>query len=47
MQLALGLSESPVQREPRVHPDLSAADAAEQLAEVEGNRFSVIDADRS
>ncbi|MDF5751429.1 VOC family protein [Spongiactinospora sp. TRM90649] len=33
--LALGLSETPLQEEPRVHLDLYAADAAEQAAEVE------------
>ncbi|MFE7464394.1 VOC family protein [Streptomyces sp. NPDC057499] len=35
VQVALGLSESPVQEHPRVHLDLYAADAAEQTAEVE------------
>ncbi|MFD7644338.1 VOC family protein [Kitasatospora sp. NPDC059795] len=35
VQIALGLSESPVQEHPRVHLDLYAADAAEQAAEVE------------
>ncbi|MFE2721252.1 VOC family protein [Kitasatospora sp. NPDC059327] len=35
VQLALGLSESPVQEHPRVHLDLYTADAAEQAAEVE------------
>ncbi|MFF1909178.1 VOC family protein [Kitasatospora sp. NPDC058218] len=35
VQLALGLSESPVQEHPRVHLDLYAADAAEQAAEIE------------
>ncbi|MFD7901106.1 VOC family protein [Kitasatospora sp. NPDC059722] len=35
VQLALGLSESPVQRHPRVHLDLYARDAADQAAEVE------------
>ncbi|MBV2154698.1 VOC family protein [Kitasatospora sp. SUK 42] len=35
VQLALGLSESPVQRHPRVHLDLYAGDAADQAAEVE------------
>ncbi|MFJ7912152.1 VOC family protein [Kitasatospora sp. NPDC096204] len=34
-QLALGLSESPIQEEPRVHLDLYAGDAEEQAAEVE------------
>ncbi|MBD0674815.1 VOC family protein [Streptomyces sp. CBMA156] len=34
VQLALGLSESPVQEEPRVHLDLYAGDAEEQAAEV-------------
>ncbi|MFJ6617220.1 VOC family protein [Kitasatospora sp. NPDC091335] len=34
VQLALGLSESPVQEEPRVHLDLYAGDAQEQAAEV-------------
>ncbi|NYI03294.1 VOC family protein [Allostreptomyces psammosilenae] len=33
--LALGLSETPVQRHPRIHLDLYARDAAEQAAEVE------------
>ncbi|TDD40547.1 VOC family protein [Actinomadura sp. KC06] len=33
--LALGLSESPVQRHPRVHLDLYAENAADQAAEVE------------
>ncbi|WP_405791697.1 VOC family protein [Streptomyces sp. NBC_01506] len=32
--LSLGLSESPVQKHPRVHLDLYADDAAEQAAEV-------------
>ncbi|MGW1173468.1 VOC family protein [Kitasatospora sp. NPDC002543] len=35
VELALGLSESPVREEPRVHLDLFAGDAADQLAEVE------------
>ncbi|MER6303497.1 VOC family protein [Kitasatospora sp. NPDC001539] len=35
VQLALGLSESPVQSHPRVHLDLYAEDAADQAAEVE------------
>ncbi|MFB6814701.1 VOC family protein [Streptomyces sp. NPDC056347] len=35
VQVALGLSESPVQEHPRVHLDLYAADAADQAAEVE------------
>ncbi|MER7750767.1 VOC family protein [Kitasatospora sp. NPDC097643] len=35
VQLALGLSESPVQEHPRVHLDLYAGDAADQAAEVE------------
>ncbi|MFI7007819.1 VOC family protein [Streptomyces sp. NPDC050145] len=35
VQLALGLSESPVQEHPRVHLDLYAGNAAEQAAEVE------------
>ncbi|MFJ9441870.1 VOC family protein [Kitasatospora sp. NPDC101235] len=35
VQLALGLSESPVQEEPRVHLDLHAGDAADQAAEVD------------
>ncbi|MEU9898890.1 VOC family protein [Streptomyces phaeochromogenes] len=34
-QLALGLSETPVQEHPRVHLDLYAGDAADQAAEVE------------
>ncbi|WP_433226206.1 VOC family protein [Microtetraspora malaysiensis] len=34
-QLSLGLSETPVQEHPRVHLDLYADDAAEQVAEVE------------
>ncbi|MEV7597992.1 VOC family protein [Kitasatospora sp. NPDC089797] len=34
VQLALGLSESPVQEYPRVHLDLYAGDAAAQAAEV-------------
>ncbi|WP_067126330.1 VOC family protein [Microtetraspora malaysiensis] len=33
--LSLGLSETPVQEHPRVHLDLYADDAAEQVAEVE------------
>ncbi|MFD5319783.1 VOC family protein [Streptomyces sp. NPDC127098] len=33
--IALGLSETPPQRHPRVHLDLYAADAADQAAEVE------------
>lgn len=33
--LAIDVSESPVQKHPRVHLDLYAADADEQLAEVE------------
>ncbi|TDC24137.1 VOC family protein [Streptomyces sp. 8K308] len=33
--IALGLSETPVQRHPRVHLDLYAGDAADQAAEVE------------
>ncbi|HEX4980059.1 MAG TPA: VOC family protein [Ilumatobacteraceae bacterium] len=33
--LALDVSESPVQRHPRVHLDLYAGDAADQTAEVE------------
>ncbi|WP_031078479.1 VOC family protein [Streptomyces sp. NRRL WC-3742] len=35
VQIALGVSESPVQERPRVHLDLYADDAAEQAAEVE------------
>ncbi|SOB83329.1 VOC family protein [Streptomyces sp. 1331.2] len=35
VQIALGLSESPVQEHPRVHLDLYAGDAADQAAEVE------------
>ncbi|MFI8280369.1 VOC family protein [Streptomyces sp. NPDC085929] len=35
VQLALGLSETPVQEHPRVHLDLYANDAAEQAAEVD------------
>ncbi|MGV9268967.1 VOC family protein [Kitasatospora sp. NPDC003701] len=35
VQLALGLSESPVQEHPRVHIDLYATDAADQAAEIE------------
>lgn len=35
VQLALGLSGSPVQERPRVHLDLYADDAAEQAAEIE------------
>ncbi|WP_327364722.1 MULTISPECIES: VOC family protein [unclassified Streptomyces] len=35
VQLALGLSETPVQEHPRVHLDLYADDAAEQAAEVD------------
>ncbi|TYK43969.1 VOC family protein [Actinomadura decatromicini] len=35
VQVALGLSESPVQEHPRVHLDLYADSAAEQAAEVE------------
>ncbi|MFD8757274.1 VOC family protein [Kitasatospora sp. NPDC059577] len=35
VQLALGLSASPVQERPRVHLDLYARDAADQAAEVE------------
>ncbi|MEU8920682.1 VOC family protein [Kitasatospora sp. NPDC048545] len=35
VQLALGLSASPVQERPRVHLDLYAGDAADQAAEVE------------
>ncbi len=35
VQLALGLSESPVQEHPRVHLDLYAGDAADQAAEVD------------
>lgn len=35
MQLALGLSETPVQEHPRIHLDLYAGDAADQAAEVE------------
>ncbi|MEE1782848.1 VOC family protein [Streptomyces sp. SP17BM10] len=35
VQVALGLSETPVQERPRVHLDLYAADAADQAAEVE------------
>ncbi|MEU5032182.1 VOC family protein [Streptomyces milbemycinicus] len=34
-QLALGLSETPVQEHPRIHLDLYAGDAAGQAAEVE------------
>ncbi|MFD6288176.1 VOC family protein [Streptomyces sp. NPDC060205] len=34
-QVALGLSDTPVQEHPRVHLDLYAADAAEQSSEVE------------
>ncbi|MFI0975666.1 VOC family protein [Streptomyces sp. NPDC021093] len=34
-QLALGLSETPVQEHPRIHLDLYAGDAAAQAAEVE------------
>ncbi len=33
--LSLGLSESPVQQHPRVHLDLYAGDAADQVAEVD------------
>jgi len=33
--LALGLSDTPVQEHPRVHLDLYAGDAADQVAEVE------------
>ncbi|GHF85999.1 catechol 2,3-dioxygenase-like lactoylglutathione lyase family enzyme [Amycolatopsis bartoniae] len=33
--LALGVSETPVQEHPRVHVDLYAADAADQVAEAE------------
>ncbi|MFF0412596.1 VOC family protein [Kitasatospora sp. NPDC004745] len=35
VQIALGVSESPVQEHPRVHLDLYAGDAADQAAEVE------------
>ncbi|MEU1421243.1 VOC family protein [Kitasatospora sp. NPDC005751] len=35
VQLALGLSGSPLQEHPRVHLDLYTADAAEQAAEIE------------
>ncbi|MCC5580860.1 VOC family protein [Microtetraspora sp. AC03309] len=35
VQLALGLSETPVQEYPRIHLDLYVEDAAEQVAEVE------------
>ncbi|MFJ2576043.1 VOC family protein [Kitasatospora aureofaciens] len=35
VQLALGLSESSVQEHPRVHLDLYAGDAVDQVAEVE------------
>ncbi|GIH91718.1 VOC family protein [Planobispora siamensis] len=35
IQLALGLSRSPVQEHPRVHIDLYARDTADQAAEVE------------
>jgi catechol 2,3-dioxygenase-like lactoylglutathione lyase family enzyme len=35
VQVALGLSETPVQEHPRVHLDLYAGDAADQAAEVE------------
>ncbi|MGW4379864.1 VOC family protein [Kitasatospora sp. NPDC004531] len=35
VQVALGLSETPVQEHPRVHLDLYARDAAEQAAEIE------------
>ncbi|MDX6314311.1 MAG: hypothetical protein QOF44_3775 [Streptomyces sp.] len=35
VQLALGLSETPLQKHPRVHLDLYAGDAAAQAAEVE------------
>jgi len=35
VQVALGLSETPVQERPRVHLDLYAGDSADQLAEVE------------
>lgn len=35
VQIALGISESPVQDHPRVHLDLYAGDAADQAAEVE------------
>ncbi|MDX6348368.1 MAG: hypothetical protein QOF84_3158 [Streptomyces sp.] len=35
VQLALGLSETPLQEHPRVHLDLYAGDAAAQAAEVE------------
>ena len=34
-QLALGLSDTPVQERPRIHLDLYAGDAADQAAEVE------------
>lgn len=34
-QLALGLSETPLQEHPRLHLDLYARDAADQAAEVE------------
>ncbi|MFD0309427.1 VOC family protein [Streptomyces sp. NPDC127119] len=34
-QVALGLSDTPVQEHPRVHLDLYAGDAADQAAEVE------------
>ncbi|QPP09219.1 VOC family protein [Streptomyces bathyalis] len=34
-QLSLGLSETPVQKYPRIHLDLYAGDAADQAAEVE------------
>ncbi|MGW3571469.1 VOC family protein [Streptomyces sp. NPDC000941] len=35
VQLALGLSETPVQEHPRIHLDLYAGDAADQAVEVE------------
>jgi catechol 2,3-dioxygenase-like lactoylglutathione lyase family enzyme len=35
VQVALGLSETPVQEHPRIHLDLYAGDAADQAAEVE------------
>ena len=35
VQVALGVSESPVETHPRVHLDLYAGDAADQAAEVE------------
>ncbi|WP_029391594.1 VOC family protein [Streptomyces xiaopingdaonensis] len=34
-QLALGLSETPLEEHPRIHLDLYAGDAADQAAEVE------------